>query len=520
MITVQLLGGASLRSGDNPLTGPPAQRHRIALVTLITSSWPQPLSRDRAMALLWPEKDVTSARRLLNLAVHVLRTALGEEAIASTGDGLLLNPSGLRCDLHELRAAIAANEPERIVRLHTGPLLDGFHLDESTEFGYWLDERRTELTHAYLGALLALADRQERSGDVHGRVGTCRRLVAADPHSSAHALALMRALDAAGDRVGAMQHAGEYARRMRADLDLEPDQAVMALAEELRGVATRRAPAPVAAGHPRAAVVAVLPFVNLSADPGNDYFADGIAEDVIAHLSKIGALKVISSTSVMPFRERQHSLKEIGARLGATALLDGSVRHAGDRVRIVAKLIDVGADQHLWAETYDRQLTDIFAIQTDVALQIAAALKAELTRDEQSRVRKGPTTDIQAYQLFLQGRQWFIKYTPEALVRAIEYFERAIARDPAFALAWSNLAMACTEQAENGTVAPEAIYRRATEAATTALRLDPELGAAHCTMGYLKGVGELDWSGAEQEFKRALALSPGSADTYDLYGRL
>src|SRR3989442_10580523 len=135
MITVQLLGGASLRSGDTPLSGPPAQRHRIALLTLIVAAWPQPLSRDRAMALLWPERDAANARRLLNLAVHVLRAALSEGAIASTGDGLLLNPSLLDCDLQALRAAIVADESERIARLYTGPLLDGFHLDDSTEFG-------------------------------------------------------------------------------------------------------------------------------------------------------------------------------------------------------------------------------------------------------------------------------------------------------------------------------------------------------------------------------------------------
>jgi len=123
MITVQLLGGASLRSGDAPLSGPPAQRHRIALLTLIVAAWPQSLSRDRAMALLWPERDTASARRLLNLAVHVLRAALGEGAIASTGDGLLLNPSLLTCDLHELRSAIAANASENVVRLYAGPTI-------------------------------------------------------------------------------------------------------------------------------------------------------------------------------------------------------------------------------------------------------------------------------------------------------------------------------------------------------------------------------------------------------------
>ncbi len=520
MITVQLLGGAYLRSGDAPLNGPPAQRHRIALLTLIVAAWPQPLSRDRAMALLWPERDTANARRLLNLAVHVLRSALGEEAIASTGDGLLLNPSRLTCDLHELRTAIAADAPERIARLYTGSLLDGFHLDDSTDFGYWLDERRSELTHAYMDALRALAERQKQSGDVHGRVSTCRRMVAADPHSGVYAQALMHALDAAGDRAGAIQHASEHAQRLRAELDLEPDGEVVALAKHLRDAPARRHPAPSLSASGRSPSVAVLPFLNLSADAEKEYFADGITEDVIAHLSKIRALKVISRTSVMPFKQRQHSLKEIGATLGATTLLDGSIRHVGDRVRIVAKLIDVETDKHLWAETYDRQMTDIFSIQTDVALHIAAALKAELSPDERSRVRKEPTKDLQAYQLFLRGRQWFIKYTPEAYTHAIEYFDRAIARDPSFALAFANMAMVYTELAEMGIMAPDVAYRRAAEASANALRLDPELGDAHCTMGYLKGVREFDWSGAEREFKRALELSPSGADTYDYYGRL
>ena len=516
MITVQLLGGACLRSGNAPLAGPPAQRHRIALLAMIVAAWPQPLSRDRAVALLWPERDQANARRLLNLAVHVLRAALGDEAIASTGDGLLLNPSHVHCDLHDLRAAIAAGEPDRVVQLYTGPLLDGFHLAESAEFGYWLDQRRSELAHAYTGALLALAERQERAGDVHGRVGTCLRLVAADPHSGVHARALMRALDAAGDRTAAIQHASEHAARLRADLDLDPDPDVAALAEELRGAPAARAPVAAARGRS----VAVLPFLNMDADPEHEYFADGITEDVIAHLSKIHALQVISRGSVMPFKRRQQPLREIGAALGAATLLDGSIRHAGDRVRIVATLVDVESDRQLWGETYDRQVTDIFAIQTDVALQIAAALEAELSPAERARLRQEPTKDFQAYRLFLQGRRRFTRYTPDSSARAITYFERAIARDPEFALAWANLATTYTDLAEVGAMDPDTAYQRAAEATANALRLDPELGATHVTLGYLKTVRDYDWAGAEESFRRALELSPSDADAYNLYGRL
>ena len=281
-----------------------------------------------------------------------------------------------------------------------------------------------------------------------------------------------------------------------------------AFAEALTAPARARAPA-----------VAVLPFLNLSADPENEYFADGITEDVIAHLSKIRALNVISRTSVMPFKRRLESLKEIAAKLDASTLLEGSVRRARDRVRIVAQLINAETDQTLWTETYDRDLTDIFEIQTDVALQIATALKAELSGDERARIRKEPTSDLQAYQLYLQGRQWHVKYTPAAMQRAVGYFERAIARDPQYALAYASVAKACAEMGEIGALAPDEALRKAREAGAHALRLDPKLGEAHCAVAYIKLL-EFDWAGAEQEFKRALELTPSSADAYDLYGRM
>ena len=271
---------------------------------------------------------------------------------------------------------------------------------------------------------------------------------------------------------------------------------------------------------PRPPSVAVLPFLNLSVDPENEYFADGITEDVIAQLSKVRALRVISRTSVMSFKQRSHSLREIAAQLEVATLLEGSVRRVGDRVRIVAQLIDAASDQHLWAETYDRQLTDIFAIQADVALHIAAALKAELTPAEKTRIHKEPTGDLQAYQLYLQGRHWLIRYTQEGMRKAIEYFEQAIDRDPSYALAYVGAALAYVELGEGGALQPDEAYARANQAVATALELDAELAEAHATLAYLKFVGDYDWARAEREFKRALELNPSSADTYDYYGRM
>ena len=266
--------------------------------------------------------------------------------------------------------------------------------------------------------------------------------------------------------------------------------------------------------------IAVLPFLNMSADPENEHFADGITEDVISQLSKIRALQVISRTSVMPFKGRQHGLREIAEQLHVSTLVEGSVRRAGDRVRIVAQLIDAATDQHLWSDTFDRQLTDIFAIQSEVALQIAVALKAELSSDERSRIEKEPTNDVAAYQEYLQGRHCLIRYTAEGMRQAIVFFEQALAIDPRYALAYAGIAMAYTELGEVGALDPEQAYPKAKAAVARALALDPDLAEAHCTAAFGKFVYEFDWPGAEAEFKRALELSPSNSDTYDLYGRM
>ncbi len=269
--------------------------------------------------------------------------------------------------------------------------------------------------------------------------------------------------------------------------------------------------------------VAVLPFRNFSADPENEFFTDGITEDVIANLSKVRSLKVISRTSVMAFKSRELSLGEIGRTLRAGAILEGSVRRAGNRVRIVAQLVDARTDENLWAETYDRELTDIFAIQTDVALQIAGALRAELSLDERNRLEKKPVRNVRAYQLYLQGRYAYFQWTEQSYAQALGFFEQAVAEDPELALAHVSLALIYSELGAGqgaGLIEPTVAYAKAKAAVKKALELDPELGDAHGVSATLRFMCDYDWPGAEAEFRLALKLSPGSADIYDRYGWL
>jgi serine/threonine-protein kinase len=229
---------------------------------------------------------------------------------------------------------------------------------------------------------------------------------------------------------------------------------------------------------------------------------------------------VIARASVMQFRQRDRNLRDVAAALGASTVLDGSVRHAADRVRIVVELIDPATDRRLWGDTYDRQLTDIFAIQSEVAISIAAALRSELSLDERTSIRREPTRSMEAYQHYLRGRHLYEQFRREPLLRAIEYFRRAIAADPSYALAYASIAICYVQLAESGLIDARTARRETTIAAAAAIGLDPNLGEAHTALGYMKFVLEFDYPGAEAEFRRAIELLPGDANAADLYGRL
>ena len=191
---------------------------------------------------------------------------------------------------------------------------------------------------------------------------------------------------------------------------------------------------------PNSLSIAVLPFTNMSADPENEYFADGITEDILTQLSKIKSLDVISRTSIMQYKNTTKSLRQIGKELGVATILEGSVRRGGNRVRITAQLIDTETDKHLWAETYDRDLDDIFAIQSDVAKKIATALKASLTPEEEKRIDKKPTENLEAYDYYLRGSEYANRsYLESDFLIALNMLQKAVELDPEFALAYARI---------------------------------------------------------------------------------
>ncbi len=228
--------------------------------------------------------------------------------------------------------------------------------------------------------------------------------------------------------------------------------------------------------------IAVLPFQNLSPDPENAFFADGMTEDILTQLAKIRDLKVISRTSVMRYKGIQKPLREIAAELSVATVLEGSVRRAGDRVRIVGQLVDARTDQHLWAETYDREIKDVFAIQSEVAQQIAAALKATLSPAEKKRIEQSPTQDLAAYDLYLKGRELYNRYRKTDNEAAIELFQKALELDPAFALGYAGLGDAYAQRALRFGF-PQSWLDTSLEVSRKAIALNPELAEGYKALG-------------------------------------
>ena len=266
--------------------------------------------------------------------------------------------------------------------------------------------------------------------------------------------------------------------------------------------------------------IAVLPFENLSHDPDNAYFADGIQEEILTRLSKIADLKVISRTSTQRYKGTPTNLLEIAKQLGVAHILEGTVQKAADQVRVNVQLINAQTDSHLWAEKFDRNLADIFAVESEIATKIADTLQAKLTGSEKQAIAARPTENSEAHQLYLKGRYFLSRRTEEGLKKSVEFFNQAIDKDSGYALAYSGLAdsnMYLLKLAFLRGLSRKESYERAKAAATKALELDENLAEAHTSLALVKMEYEWEWASSEGEFKRAIQLNPGFAEAHHQY---
>jgi TolB-like protein/Tfp pilus assembly protein PilF len=259
--------------------------------------------------------------------------------------------------------------------------------------------------------------------------------------------------------------------------------------------------------------IAVLPFDNLSRDPDNAYFCEGVQDEILTRLAKVADLKVISRTSTQHFKSTPDNLPQIAKQLGVAHILEGSVQKSNDQVRVNVQLINALTDAHLWADTYDRKLTDIFAVESEIAKNIAETLQARLSGSEKSSIAKTPTVNPEAYELYLKGRFFWNKRTGTDLRKAIDYFNQAIAKDPNYALAYVGLADSYLLLSSYAAVSPAESLPPARSALKKALELDDSLAEAHASFGLLATL-ELDLHRALDELKRAVELKPNYATAH------
>jgi DNA-binding SARP family transcriptional activator/Flp pilus assembly protein TadD len=466
MLVVRLLGGLSVESTSGPLPAAAHQRRRLSLLAVLAVAGPRGLSRERIQAYLWPESSAARARHTLDQLVYATRRDLGSDSIASSANDLRLDSATVRADVWAFDDAIREARWEDAVGWYTGPLLQGLHLANCAELERWIDAERARREQDHLGALDALARAASRRGDVAEAVRWRRRQSAADPFSVAIALDTIRALEAAGDRAGAIQHARTYQQLVTTSLEIEPDPSVAALA---MAVAAR-------GGHvPRDASIAGSTAPTPSEHTGGRPTSEpGFA----APLRFLSA----RATSTRPWIAR------IAGAIGL--VLSG--------VLVIA----------LTALSQKRE-----------SARTTHASPSAPQPNDVGTARPNQTADPEARSLYLRARASWEKRTKERLDEAVVLFRRATDRDPGFAAAYAGLAQSYAMLGYFGFASGDAMFPKARAAAMRALELDPAAGDAYSALGQALA-WQHDWTEAEVAYRRALELTPEDATAHQWYALL
>ena len=541
-----LLGTASLERDRKRVGGRAGQRHRLALLAAIGTK-PAGLSRDRLIALLWPETEAEKGRHLLSHSIYLLRQALGEDAIVLEGDAVRLHPPAVECDVLLFDDAIRRGVHAAAVALYAGPFLDGFFLANNVEFERWVDGERDRLGRAYAAALESLAAERETAGDLSAAAQWWQRLAQHDPHNSRTVLRLVRAIAAGGDVAGALRIAHAHEALLREALGIALPSELVKELERLRAMHAKSPAAPVVTAAPlpaiaprarrtphaaRAAlwaavvvailaagwvaapwrrhvrpVVAVLPFQSQVRDTAQAYFADALTDMIITDLARLRGLGVISRSSVDLYHTLNKPLPEIAKELHAAYIVEGSVVRAGSRTRITVQLIEASTDRHMWAESYERDVADILALQAEVARGVARQIGIVLQPPDSTRA-PARLANVPAYEAYLKG----VYYSRTVgLQQGQEWLEQAIALDSTLAPAYAELARNLYFQAFFSVIEPAAGFRRIRSAAQHALALDSSLADAHGTLALVLMHVDQNWPEAERQFHVALELDPNNA---------
>jgi adenylate cyclase len=557
-IRFRALGSAELQGPDDPAAAAILQRPKLlALLSYLAAVPARFHRRDTLLGLFWAEMDQERARAALRQSLYYLRKSLGDGVVVSRGgEEVGLAVDRVWCDVAAFDEAVARGAREEALEIYRGDLLDGFFLAGAPEFERWLEQRRDELRRRARQTAWELAQQARDPANVGAAAHWARQALRFSRHDEGLLRDVMELLDRIGDRAGAIREYEVFARRLREDLDLAPSPETRALVDDLRSRDTVATPQPASGpgngtqprapiargeasvqslgtgavadaplegtargvgGEPPPTSVAVLPFLNMSPDPENEYLSDGIAEEITNALTKVKALQVASRTSAFAFKGRGVDVRRIGEELEVATVLEGSVRKAGSRLRITAQLVKAATGYHLWSERYDRETEDVFAIQDEIAQSVVSALKVILTDRERQALVRMPTSDVRAYEYYLRGRHYLHQTRKRSLEYAREMFTQAIAVDPEFALAHAGIAD-CSSLLHMYYPSAEAAVEQAERASRRAVELDPDLPEARAARGFALSQ-QRRYDEAAAEFLTAVRLDPGQFDARYYYAR-
>ncbi|MDF3152465.1 BTAD domain-containing putative transcriptional regulator [Mesorhizobium sp. XAP10] len=499
---LDLLGGFRLTSREGETLEVPAKKNR-ALLGILAVAPNQEATRHKLAALLWSDRGEEQARDSLRQALATIRkdfAELGADALALVGDRVALNPKFVTIDVVEFVAVCGSRdavELRQAATLYTGPFLDGLGTSDNA-FEDWLREVRADLSLRAIDLFERLAE------SVSGteRVATAERLVALDPLREPSHVALIQAHIALGQTALAIKQYEACKLLLKRELNLKPGdelqllkQTIDELSKPQTGDASSHRP-----------VIAVLPFENMSGDPSQAYFSDGITEDIITELGRFGELHLIARNSSFVFKDGLADAATIAKQLSVDYRLQGSTRRAGDRVRISSQLVEARSGNQIWADRFDRELTDIFELQDEIARSVAITVVGTIRTSAVEKIRRLPISQLDAYDLYLQARVRMVRY--DTVLEAEPYLVRAIELDPNVATTHAMMAIMLTVkwllEGDGDTLKTALAHSR------RALKLGPKQVWSHMAMGHaLIFTGELEE--ALLHLEQAVNLNPNES---------
>jgi len=497
MWRLRTLGGLAIEPGE-PAAAVAARRRPLAVLALLAASGERGLSREKVVALLWPESDEEHGRNSLSQALAALRRGLAGPDPVQGGPELRLNTLAISSDVGDFERAIAAGEFERAVAVYRGPFLDGFLLNGGDDIERWAAGQRRRLHDMHVAAIERLARNAEERSEQGVAYSWWQRLAELEPARSSAARGVMRGLALRGDRAGALRYYRRHEEIVREELDAAPDPAVSTLAASLRS-------------EPSAPSIAVMPLAD-------DYLGEGLAAEMTNAL-RIAGLRVVGPGVTRALAARELDARSIGDQLGVANVLLGSVQRDGERLRITMGLVSAADGSLVWGEKYDRDIGDVFAVQDDIAHNVAAQLRVTLTGETRTTLVHRDTRDPEAHALYLQGLYQWNRRTAQTMHLAIDLFQRAISRDSNYARAYAGISMAYVVLAVYTDVPIDETRARAVDAARRALSIDGTLAEAHAALG-LAYTYEFKNALAEQSFTAALAFDPDCATAHFWYALL